>query len=106
MCEPANTTVAGLSFTTTNHKQAVELLLDRYGNSQAFISALLKKFVLLPKIEGNDDISGLCVLYDQLESGQDASYSQKSRDKLGFPNFANCRTSQFMSPKYVKSTKM
>ena len=105
LSESLNTTVAGVSFTTTNYKQAVELLLDRYGNSQALISALLKKFVLLPKIEGNDDIRGLCVLCDQLESGQDVSYSQKSRDKLRFPNLTNCRNFQFMSPKYIESTK-
>ena len=34
------------------------------------------------------------------------SYTQKFHGKHEFPNFANCKNSQFMFPKYLDSTKM
>ena len=43
-------------------------LKHRCGNSYVLISAYMKKFVLLPKIENYDDIKGLRNLYDQIES--------------------------------------
>ena len=42
-----------------NHVPAVELLKDRYSNSQVLISPYMKKFVLLPKVKNEDDIKGL-----------------------------------------------
>ena len=66
--DSANATISGLSLSAANYVQAIELLKDRYGNSQVLISAYMKKFVLLPKIKNNDDIKGLRNLYDQVES--------------------------------------
>ena len=42
-----------------NHVPAIELLKDRYSNSQVLISPYMKKFVLLPKVKNEDDIKGL-----------------------------------------------
>ena len=63
-----NALISGLSISAANYVQAIELLKDRYGNSQVLISAYMKKFVLLPKIKNNDDIKGLRNLYDHVES--------------------------------------
>ena len=68
LCDSANVTISGLSILAANYVQAIELLKDRYGNSQVLISAYMEKFVLLPKIKNDDDIRGLRSLYDQIES--------------------------------------
>ena len=40
-----NAIISGLSISAANYVQAIELLKDRYGNSQVLISAYMKKFV-------------------------------------------------------------
>ena len=39
-------------------------------------------------------------------SKQGVSYNKKFHGKCKFPNFVDCRTSQFMFPKYLESTEM
>ena len=43
----------------------------------------------------------LYIKVDQNKQLQSVSYCQKFRDKRGFPNLANNRTSQFIFPKYL-----
>ena len=57
-----------LSLSSSNYNEAVELLKQRYGNTQMLINAHMKKFVKLPVIKNNNDINDLRLLYDQTES--------------------------------------
>ena len=60
--------INGLSLSSSNYNEAVELLKQRYGNTQMLINAHMKKFVKLPVIKNNNDINDLRLLYDQIES--------------------------------------
>ena len=47
LCDSANATISGLSLSAANYVQAVELLKERYGNSQVLISAYMNLFIYL-----------------------------------------------------------
>ena len=50
LSEDAISTISGLSPTSLNYREAIDILKQRYGNTQVLISSYMKKFVLLPKI--------------------------------------------------------
>ena len=65
--EAANS-IAGLSITNQNYKEAVEILQHRYGDRQFAISQHLDTLVDLPKIDSADDLRKLRTLFDKKEA--------------------------------------
>ena len=70
LCDSAKSCISGLSLSSANYFEAIELLKQRYGNPQMLISAYMKRFVKLQLhvIKNNNDVFGLRKLYDQVES--------------------------------------
>ena len=63
----ARNTISGLSPTSLNYREAIDILKQWYGNTQVLISSYMKKFVLLPKIVSDNDVKGLRKILDQVE---------------------------------------
>ena len=53
--------------TAENYTEAINLLHERYGNTQLQVSAHVKQFVSLPPVKSLNDVSGLRNLIDKLE---------------------------------------
>ena len=70
LCDSPKSCISGLSLSSANYFEAIELLKQRYGNPQMLISAYMKRFVKLqlPVIKNNNDVFGLRKLYDQVDS--------------------------------------
>ena len=68
LCDSAKSCISGLSHSSANYFEAIELLKQRYGNPKMLINAYMKRFVQLPVIKNNNDVFGLRKLYDQVES--------------------------------------
>ena len=62
------TIIRGLSLTSENYHQAIEMLHERYANPQILISAYMQKFVSVPSVKNQHDVAGLRKLFDQVES--------------------------------------
>ena len=60
--------IFGLITTAENYNEAVELLKQRYGNTQVLINAHMQQFVSLPVIKSVNDVKGLRKLYEKVES--------------------------------------
>ena len=60
--------INGLSLNSTNYKQAIEILHERYLNKQVLIRAHMQKLDKLPRIKSFDDINGSRKIYDQTEA--------------------------------------
>ena len=48
--------ICALSLNSTNYKEAIDILQQRYGNPQVLISAHMTKFAQLPKIKSSSDV--------------------------------------------------
>ena len=46
----------------------VQLLQERYGNTQVLINTYMKKFVTIPPVKNDRDVCGLRKLYDEVET--------------------------------------
>ena len=68
LCDSAESCISGLSLSSANYFEAIELLKQRYGNPQMLINAYMKRFVELPVIKNKNGVFGLRKLYDQVES--------------------------------------
>ena len=68
LCDSANHTISGLTLTSENYCQAIELLIRRYANPQALIAAHMKKLVFIPRVKNPNDVLDLRKLLDQVES--------------------------------------
>ena len=68
LCDSVSTIILGLSLTSENYHQAIEMLHERYANPQILISAYMQKFVLVPSVKNQHDVAGLRKLFDQVES--------------------------------------
>ena len=55
----AKSCISGLSLSSANYFEAIELLKQRYENPQMLINAYMKRFVQLPVIKNNNDVFGL-----------------------------------------------
>lgn len=66
--ENAYSAISGLTLSSENYKQAVEILKTRYNNEQVLISAYMQKFVKIPKVKNIHDIQGLRFLCDSVET--------------------------------------
>ena len=60
--------VSGLNLNAENYKEAVALLMDRYGNEQILISAHMESLLKIPRITSKNNIKGLRDLYNHVES--------------------------------------
>ena len=52
----------------SNYSHAIQLLQERYGNTQLLTNAYMKKFVTIPPIKNDKDVCGLRKLCDELET--------------------------------------
>ena len=68
LCDSANSVISGLTLTSENYKEAIDLLRQRYANPQVLISAHMKTFVSLNSFKSFNDLKGLRKLFDTVES--------------------------------------
>ena len=68
LCDSTNSVISGLTLTSENYKEAIDLLRQRYANPQVLISAHMKKFVSLNNVKIVHDVKGLRKLFDTVES--------------------------------------
>ena len=60
--------VSGLTLNSKNYKEATQLLRDRFGNEQILISAHMESLLKINKIKSRENIKGLRMLYNHVES--------------------------------------
>ena len=60
--------VSGLSLSSSNYNHALQLLQERYGNTQVLINAYMNKFVTIPPVKNDRDVRGLRKLYDEVKT--------------------------------------
>ena len=68
LCDSAKLTISGRSLSSENYKEAIDLLKQRYGNTQVLINAFMKKFVQLPAVQNSNNVKWLRLFYDQIET--------------------------------------
>ena len=66
--DSADSVISGLTLTSENYKEAIDLLRQRYPNPQVLTSAHMKKFVSLNNVKSFHDVKGLRKLFDTVES--------------------------------------
>ena len=64
----ASECISGLTTTAENYNEAVELLKQKYGNTQVLINAYMQQLVSLPVIKSVNGVKGLRKLYEKVES--------------------------------------
>ena len=64
----AQATISGLTLSSENYTQAVDLLTDRFGNEQVLISAHMESLLKIDKIRSVNNIKGLRMLYTHVEN--------------------------------------
>ena len=64
----ASKCISGLTTTAENYNEAVELLKQRYGNTQVLINAHMQQFISLPVIKSVNDVQRLRKPYAKVES--------------------------------------
>ena len=60
--------VAGLALNSENFKEAIDVLKDRFGNKHVLISAHMESLLKISKIKSRDNVKGLRMLYNHVES--------------------------------------
>ena len=65
---PAEDCISGLTLTTENYEEAVELLKARFGNTQLLINRYAEAFDELKVIKSMNQVSELRLMYDRVES--------------------------------------
>ena len=60
-------TISGLTLSSENYKEAIEVLENRFGDKQTIISRHIDVLTELPKITSNEDLQQLRRLYDKTE---------------------------------------
>ena len=68
LCDSAKLKISGLSLSSENYKEAIDLLKQCYGNTQVLINAFVKKFVQLPAVQNSNNVECLRLFYDQVET--------------------------------------
>ena len=67
LCPSASESISGLTMIAENYTEAINLLHERYYNTQVQISAHVKQFVSLHPVKSMNFVSGLRNLIDKLE---------------------------------------
>ena len=65
---PAEDCISGLTLTTENYQEAVELLKSRFGNTQLLINRYAESFDELKVIKSMNQVSELRLMYDRVEA--------------------------------------
>ena len=60
--------ISGLTLTSDNYQEAVQVLKDRFGNEQVLISAHMESLLKINKIKSVDNMKGLRMLYNHAEN--------------------------------------
>ena len=60
--------MSGISLSASNYIKAIELLRDRFGNTQSLIAAHMDKLVKIPNVHDIGDVKQLRTVYDTLET--------------------------------------
>ena len=60
--------IAGLTLSSANYKQAIEILHKRFGNTQVIISKHMDTLMSMDPISSDHHLNDLCRLYDHAES--------------------------------------
>ena len=68
LCDSALCIVPGLSLSSSNCSHVVQLLQERYGNTQVLINAYMKKIATIPSVKNDTDVRGLRKIYYELET--------------------------------------
>ena len=61
-------TIAGLTITNDNYKEAIELLKKRFGDKQIILSKHIEHLMEIPKVTLNEDLKKLRTLLDKTET--------------------------------------
>ena len=61
-------TISGLTLSSENYKEAIQILRSRFGNPQVLISAHVEALLKANRIKNKEDIKGLRKLYNDIES--------------------------------------
>ena len=62
------TTIKGLTFNSENYKEALDILIDIYRNSQVLISGHMKTLVKINNIKNMENSEALSKLYNDIEN--------------------------------------
>ena len=68
LCDSVLCLVSGLSLSSSNCNHAVQLLQERYGNTQVSINAYMKKIATIPPVKNDTDVRGLRKIYYELKT--------------------------------------
>ena len=68
LCDSAKLTISGLSLSSKNYKEAIDLLKERYVNTQVLINDFIKKFDQLPAVQNPNNVERLRHFYNQVET--------------------------------------
>ena len=63
----AEQAIAGLVLATYNYQEAMEILIDRYGNKQVVVNSHMEALIALLVVRLETDSKGMRVLYDKIE---------------------------------------
>ena len=61
-------TISGLTLNSQNYKEALDILIDRYGNPQVLISAHMETLVKINKVKNMENFEPLRKLYNDIEN--------------------------------------
>ena len=59
--------ISGLSLTSENYVEAVDILKKRYGNKQLLISSHMEKLLSIPSVSSINDVGKVRKIYDEIE---------------------------------------
>ena len=68
LTEATSECIKGLSLTSANYQKAVEILKERYGNTQILISSYMDVLAKVPMADNMRDIDKLRRIYNSLET--------------------------------------
>ena len=68
MAGQALATISGLTLNSENYKEALNILIDRYGNPQVLISAHMETLVKINKVKNMENLEALRKLYNDIEN--------------------------------------
>ena len=66
--DSARETILGLTLTSENYKNAIQLLRDRFANPQVQVSAYMEQLYKLKRVESFSNVHDLRKLYDKVGS--------------------------------------
>ena len=61
-------TISGLTLNSENYKEALNILIDRYGNPQVLISAHMEALVKINKVKNMENLEALWKLYNDIQN--------------------------------------